>query len=115
MPGRWFIGLSAGEKHPSEFQPSRLPDEPEITFWLVLGAVVAALAVIALGYVIDHPIPPSSCDWFTKNPGVRCPEPKRWGSDIPMTVWFSLSALVATLVLVTPFLAYQFKRRTGRI
>ena len=115
MPGRWFIGLSADEKHPSEFQPSRLPDEPKVTAWLVIGAVVAALAVIAVGYWIDHPIPQTDCPWVTTNPEVACPEPKQWGSDIPMMVWFSLGALVATLVLAAPFLVYGFKRQTGRI
>ena len=32
-----------------------------------------------------------------------------------MMVSFSLGALVATLVLATPFLVYGFKRQTGRI
>ena len=71
MPGRWFIGLSAEEKHPSEFQPSRLPDEPKVTAWLVIGAVVAALAVIAVGYWIDHPIPQTTASGSTPTPRWR--------------------------------------------
>jgi hypothetical protein len=38
IPGRAFIGLSPDEKHPSEFRPRRLPDEPMVTVWLVIGA-----------------------------------------------------------------------------
>jgi hypothetical protein len=32
-----------------------------------------------------------------------------------MIVWFSLSALAATLVITVPFVVYELKRRTGRI
>ncbi|HEX3298780.1 MAG TPA: hypothetical protein VHW68_01560 [Actinomycetota bacterium] len=38
MPGRAFIGLSPDEKHPAEFHPSPLPDEPQITVSLPAGA-----------------------------------------------------------------------------
>ena len=114
MPGRWFIGLSSDEKHASQFRPSRLPDAPRVTVWLVIGAALAALAVMAIGYWIDHPIPPLSCPFVTDRE-VACPEPKQWRSDIPMVVWFSLGALVATLVVAAPFLVYEFKRQTGRI
>ena len=88
--------------------------QPKVTMWLVLGAVVATMAVIAIGYWIDHPA--SDClHRIDAGQVIACPEPKQWGSDIPMTVWISLGALVATIVLTLPFLVYELKRRMRRL
>jgi hypothetical protein len=138
MPGRAYIGLDPNEKNPSKFQTSRLPDAPEITPWLVTGAVVVALVVVFVGYSIHLPSTYSTkpviggigaqranqkgqditlvC-WDGSLPDhVGCPPvPVRWGMNIPMVVWFAVAALAATLVITTPFLVYEIKRRTGRI
>jgi hypothetical protein len=122
MPGRAYIGLDPHDKNPSEFQTSRLPDEPQVTVWLVVGAVVVALVVLFIGYSIHLPStystdPVDGMCW-DGSPVDRfgCPHvPVSWGMNIPMAVWFAVAALAATLVICTPFLWYEVRRRTGRI
>jgi hypothetical protein len=121
MPGRAFIGLDPREKHPGEFRTSRLPDAPQITVWLVAGAVAAALIVIVIGSMIhqDAMLPKGVVDgvcWNGSPPDhAGCPPtPDTPGMWIPMVAWYLAAALAATLVLATPFLVYEFKRRTGR-
>src|SRR5262245_30116735 len=112
MPGRAYIGLSLQDENSSEFQTSRLPDEPQVTAWLVVGAVVAALAVVLVGAMIHWPAtrhhglhhglcngPPLS------HTGEPCLPPHlNRANRIPMAVWFALAGLAATLVICTPFL-----------
>jgi hypothetical protein len=90
----------------------------------VVGAVVVTVAVIVVGFMAHQPatIPPGLHDGVCPNgspPDYRggpcAPLRLFWANRIPMAVWFSLVALAATLVLATPFLAYEFKRKTGRL
>jgi CDP-diglyceride synthetase len=124
MPGRMFIGLSPDEKHPAEFRPRRLPDEPKLSVWLVIGAVAVALAVIVVGAMIHYPatIPPGLHDGVCPNGsppdfrGAPCAPPQVYlVNAIPIAVWCAVAALAATLVLTAPFLVYELKRRTGRL
>ena len=123
MPGRLFIGLAPDEKHPAEFRAGRLPDAPQITPWLVAGAVVVALAVIIIGSMIhqDATLPQFVADgicWNGKPPdhaGWCPPRPHAPGMWIPMVAWYLCAALAATLVIATPFIVYHGKRRTGRL
>jgi hypothetical protein len=121
MPGRAFIGLDPHEKHPGEFGTRRLPDAPQITVWLVVGAVATALVVIVIGSMIHADAaylkgPVDGVCWDGSTPahiGQACPKPETPGIWIPMVAWYLAGALAATLVLATPFLVYEFKRQTG--
>ena len=129
MPGRAFIGLSPGERHRAEFEPTPLPDEPEITVWLVAGAVLVALAVFLLGWLIHQPAlesmriirqgPNRGLCPYGIVPNERAPACPllnlRWWSRIPMTVWFVYAVLAGTLVMIAPFLVYRVKCRTGQV
>ena len=124
MPGRASIGLSPGERHRAEFQPSPLPDEPQVTVWLVAGAVLVALVVILVGWEFHqpvlHPFKPihGLCGRYGTLPDAAgmCPRPDLiWLNRIPMAVWFVYAALAATLVMITPFLVYRVKRSTGQV
>jgi len=122
--GRAFFGLAPGEKHPSEFHPRPLPDELKLTVWLVLSAVVVALVVILVGSAIHRPtrlIVPSfggQCPSFAVHNtelGICERTALTWWDQIPMAVWFFYAGLAAALVVITPFLAYRVKHRTGQI
>src|SRR3954452_25051975 len=96
MTGRAFIGLDPREKHPSEFRTSRLPDAPQITRWLIVGAVAAALGVVELGSAIHYnaTLPKAPVDGICWNDspvvqgGVCPPIPHTPGMWIPMVVWY---------------------------
>lgn len=129
MPGRVFIGLSAREKHRAEFEPSPLPDEPQITVWLVAGAILLALAVVLVGWLIHQPAldslrilhggPNRGLCPYGAVPNVQapaCPRPDlTWWERIPMTLWFGCAGVAAALVIATPFLLYRVKRTTGQV
>lgn len=124
MPGRAFIGLSPGEKHRAEFETNPLPDEPQITVWLVAGAVLVALVVVLIGWEFHQPVLHSLepirglCGRYGTLPNAEgmCPRPDlTWLNRISMTVWFVYAALAATLVMITPFLVYRVKRNTGQV
>ncbi|HEX3298570.1 MAG TPA: hypothetical protein VHW68_00485 [Actinomycetota bacterium] len=124
MPGRAFIGLSPSERHRAEFEPQPLPDEPEVTVWLVAGAVFVALLVIGVGFEfhlpatrsfpVHHGLCPSGT--LPSPHGTACPRlDLSWWNQISMTVWFVYAALAAALVMITPFLVYRVKRKTGQV
>src|SRR6476646_3003684 len=124
MPGRAFIGLSPEEKHPAEFRPSPIPDEPTVTVWLVLAAVVVALVVIFVGSAIHTPtqlIEPvfrgqcPSGGVFDAQAGMCVLTEQTWWDRVPMTVWCFYAALAAAIVMTAPFLVYKGKRRTGQV
>ena len=124
MPGRAFIGLSPDEKHPAEFNPGPLPDEPQITVLLVAIAVIVALLMIFVGHNIHEPATRSLplihglCpNGSTPNlQGVACPRPNpSFWNRIPMTVWFVYAGLAAAIVIAAPFIVYAVKRSTGRV
>lgn len=124
MPGRAFIGLSPEEKHPAEFHPSPLPDEPQITVLLVAGAVLVALAVIVIGYNLHQPATKSfpvlhglcPSGSLPSDHGPACPRlDLSFWNQISMTVWFVYAGIAAALVVVAPFLVYRVRRSTGRI
>lgn len=125
MAGRALLGLSPGERHRAEFQPSPLPDEPQVTVWLIAGAALVALAVILVGWEIHQPALDSLpmhhglCGPYGTVPmtqGPRCPRPDlTWWQRIPMTVWFVYAGLAAALVVIGPFIAYRVKHSTGQV
>jgi hypothetical protein len=124
MPGRAFVGLSPDEKHPSEFSPGPLPDEPQVTVWLVAAAIGVGLLVIWIGslvhapatasFPVHHGLCPNGAVPFDHGPA--CPHlDVRWWNRISMTVWFVYAALAAGLVMTGPFIAYGVKRTTGQV
>jgi hypothetical protein len=129
MPGPILIGVSADEKHRAEFEPAPLPDEPQVTVLLVAGAVVVALAVLLVGWLIHQPAldslrilhqgPDRGLCPYGAMPNVQgpaCPRPDlTWWERIPMTVWFVGAGVAGALVIATPFLLSRVKRGTGRV
>jgi hypothetical protein len=124
VPDRTYIGPRPKASHPAEFNPSPLPEEPKVTVWLVVAAVVVALVVIFVGSAIHTPTQfttqafrgtcPSGGVFDTRAGGCVVTERTRW-DRVPMTVWFVYAALAATIVMIAPFLVYRVKRRTGQL
>lgn len=119
-----FTGLSPHEKHPSQFAPSPLREEPRVTVWLVLAALVVALVVIMIGFKFHQPmldrLQPvrGVCGQYGTLPGAdgMCPRADlTWWNRVPMRVWFFYAALAAMIVMIAPFLVYRVKRRTGQV
>ena len=113
MPGRAFVGLTPEEKHPAEFRPERLPDEPSISLGRVVVGVVTGLILFGFGTSLHtEKLRISVCNKVgaLKHPA-GCARPL--GSGVPVIVWLSVAALVTTVLIAWPYLRSGIRRWRG--
>ena len=106
MPGRVYVGLSRSEKYQGQFEPQPLAEGPSIGRVRVIVGLIAGFVVLLIGYLVHHP--------EIVNPKCTRPHSKcslESGGGLPMIVWLGLGVLLATSVIVWPYLSFAIKSR----